>query len=70
MLIALSTNDALSASAANIGSLLRLRHYYFVPFGMDDPKAKPFSLAADMSLIPEAIAAALEGRQLSPILFG
>lgn len=68
VLIALSTNDALSASAANIGALLRLRHYYFVPFGMDDAKAKPFSLAADMSLLPEAVSAALEGRQLGPLL--
>jgi hypothetical protein len=35
---------------------------------MDDAKAKPFSLAADMSLLPEAVSAALEGRQLGPLL--
>lgn len=68
VLIALSTNDALSASAANIGALLRLRHYYFVPFYMDDPRSKPFSLTADMELLPEAVQVALEGVQLSPMI--
>ena len=68
VLIALSTNDALSASAANIGTLLRLRHYFFVPFGMDDPASKPYSLAADLTLLPEAVSAALEGKQFCPIM--
>ena len=64
VLIALSTNDALSASAANIGKLLRLRDYYFVPFGMDDAEGKPRSLTADLARLPEAAEAALAGRQL------
>ena len=64
VLIALSTNDALSASAANIGKLLRLRDYYFVPFGMDDAEGKPRSLTADLSRLPEAAEAALAGHQL------
>jgi dipicolinate synthase subunit B len=65
---AISTNDALSASASNIGKLMRLRHYYFVPFGQDDYKGKPASLSADFEKIPETLEAALSGIQLQPII--
>lgn len=68
VLIAPSTNDALAGAAENIGKLLARKHYYFVPFGQDDPKGKPTSMIADYSLLPEAIEAALDGRQLQPIL--
>ena len=44
------------------------RDYYFVPFGQDDPENKPCSLVADMTRIPEAVEAALAGRQLQPVL--
>ena len=59
---------ALSGSAANIGKLLNRRHYYFVPFRQDDPVKKPTSLVADFSQIPQTLFAALEGRQLQPLL--
>lgn len=65
-----ATNDALAASAKNIGALLDKKHVYFVPFRQDDPQGKPTSLVADFSLVPDAIAAALEGRQLQPLLLG
>ena len=68
VLIAVSTNDALSGAAENIGKLLGRKHYYFVPFGQDDPVKKPTSMVADFSLIPDALEAALEGRQLQPII--
>ena len=68
VVLALSTNDALAASAENIGRLLNRRHYYFVPFGQDDPEGKPRSLVSELSLLPETMEAALEGRQLQPIL--
>lgn len=68
VLIATSTNDALSASAKNIGTLLNIKNMYFVPFGQDDFLLKPTSLVADFSKIPEAAKAALEGRQLQPII--
>lgn len=68
VLVAVSTNDALSGAAENIGRLLARKHYYFVPFGQDDAKGKPTSMVADFSRIPDALAAALEGRQLQPIL--
>ena len=68
LVIAFSTNDGLSGSAENIGRLLNRKHYYFVPFGQDDPEKKPRSLQADFSLLGEAVEAALSGRQLQPLL--
>ena len=68
VLIAVSTNDALAGAAENIGKLLGRKHYYFVPFGQDDPKNKPTSMVADFEKIPQALDAALEGRQLQPVL--
>ena len=68
ILIAVSTNDALSGAAENIGKLLNRKHCYFVPFGQDDPKNKPTSMVADFKKIPQALSAALEGFQLQPIL--
>ena len=65
-----ATNDALAASAKNIGALLDKKNVYFVPFRQDDPQGKPTSVVADFSLVPDAIAAALEGRQLQPLLLG
>ena len=67
-LIAVSTNDALAGAAENIGKLLTRKHYFFVPFGQDDPQSKPTSLVADFKKIPQALTAALEGYQLQPIL--
>ena len=68
VLIAVSTNDALAGAAENIGKLLARKHYYFVPFGQDDPAGKPTSMVADFSRIPESMEAALAGRQIQPIL--
>ena len=68
VVIAFSTNDGLSASAKNIGELLNRKHYYFVPFGQDDPEKKPASLAADFELIGKTVEAALEEKQLQPLL--
>ena len=68
LVIAFSTNDGLSASAENIGKLLNRKHVYFVPFGQDDAEKKPRSLQADFTRLGETVAAALEGRQIQPIL--
>ncbi len=68
VVVAVSTNDGLAGAAENIGKLLSRKHYYFVPFGQDDSKNKPTSLVADFSLIPQTLEAALEGRQIQPIL--
>ncbi len=68
LVIAFSTNDGLSGSAENIARLLNRKNVYFVPFRQDDPIKKPCSLQADFSLLGDAVAAALEGRQLQPVL--
>ena len=68
ILLAVSTNDALGAAAENIGRLLGRKHIYFVPFRQDDPKNKPTSMVADFSMLPQAAEAALEGRQLQPVV--
>ena len=68
VILAVSTNDGLGAAAENIGRLLVRRNYFFVPFGQDDARGKPTSLVADFALLPQTLKAALEGRQVQPIL--
>ena len=68
LVLALATNDGLAGSARNIGTLLDKKNVYLVPFRQDDPLRKPTSLVADFSLVPDAIEAALQGRQLQPVL--
>ncbi len=68
VLVAVSTNDALAGAAENIGKLLARKNYFFVPFGQDDAVKKPTSMVADFQKIPQALEAALEGRQIQPIL--
>ena len=68
LVVAVSTNDGLSASAVNLGMLLARKQYYFVPFGQDDPEKKPCSLIADYGQLIETVDAALAGRQLQPLL--
>ena len=54
----------------NIARLFQRKHYYFVPYGQDDPAAKPQSLKADFARLPAALEAALHGEQLQPVLLG
>lgn len=68
VVIAISTNDALSGSAENIGKLLNRRNYYFVPFRQDNPITKPTSLVFDSKLIIDTLQKALEGEQIQPII--
>ena len=68
VVVAVSTNDGLAGAAENIGRLLGRKHYYFVPFGQDDPKQKPTSLVADFGRIPETVEMAARGVQVQPIL--
>ena len=68
ILVAVSTNDALAGAAENIGKLFAKKHYYFVPFGQDDPEKKPTSMVADFAQIPQALEAALQGYQLQPVI--
>ncbi len=68
VLVAVSTNDGLAGAGENIGRLLARKHYYFVPFGQDDPLKKPTSLIADFARIPQAMEGAMAGQQIQPML--
>ena len=68
LILAISTNDGLSGSAESIAALLQRKNVYFVPFRQDAPHQKPFSLQSDFDLLGETIKAAMEGRQLQPLL--
>lgn len=68
VLIAVSTNDGLGTAAKNIAALMNAKHVFFVPFRQDDYAKKPNSLVADFDTLIPAAEAALDGRQLQPIL--
>ena len=68
VLIGVSTNDALRISAKSIGTLLAYRHFFFIPMKQDDCEKKPFSVVCDFEKTLPAAMAAVEGRQLEPIL--
>lgn len=70
LLIAISTNDALSGSAGNIGKLINTNNVFFVPFRQDSPDGKPRSMISDFSKTEDAILCALKKEQLQPIVFG
>lgn len=68
IILAVSTNDGLGASAVHIGNLLQRKNIYFVPFGQDDYQAKPLSLKADFGLIAPTLRQALQKKQMQPLL--
>jgi dipicolinate synthase subunit B len=68
LVLAISTNDGLGLNAANIAKLLITKNIYFVPYGQDAPGAKPNSLVARMDLVMETCEAALQGKQLQPMI--
>ena len=70
VVVAVSTNDGLAGSAKNIAALLDKKHVFFVPYRQDDPVGKPTSLVADFTRINDTVDAALQGRQLQPLLLG
>ncbi len=67
VVLAPATNDALAASAANIGRLLNAKNVYFVPMSQDNPEKKPSSLVSHFDLILPTALSALEGKQLQPV---
>ena len=67
VLLALATNDGLSGSAKNMGTMLNRKNFYFVPMSQDDPIKKPSSLVAHFDLLVPALEAALLEHQIQPI---
>ncbi len=68
VLVGIATNDGLGISAKNIGVLLSTKNVYFIPFGQDDPKDKPFSLISKFELTVPSVMEALKREQLQPVL--
>lgn len=68
VVLAISTNDGLGLNALNWALLMNVKNVYFVPFGQDNPREKPNSLVARLDLLVPTLLAALEGRQLQPVL--
>ena len=65
--LALCSNDALSANLQNISILLERKNVFFVPMKQDDPKGKPHSLVCEFSLLHGTFKSALEGKQYQPL---
>lgn len=70
LLIAVSSNDALSGAASNVGRLLNTKNIYFVPLRQDNPQSKPRSIVADFDKTYDSIIAAMNNKQIQPIIFG
>ena len=68
LLIAVSTNDALSGSAKNIGKLMNMKNIFFVPFSQDNPDNKPGSMISDFKKTEEAVKKAINNEQIQPII--
>lgn len=70
VLIAISTNDGLSANGKNLGELMNRKHIYFVPFSQDNYVDKTNSLVAHYDKLYPSAQAALEGKQIQPVIRG
>jgi dipicolinate synthase subunit B len=63
LVLALASNDALSANLKNIATLLSRKSVYFVPMVQDDPTGKPHSMVADFDRVCTTLEGALSGVQ-------
>ncbi|MDQ0270174.1 dipicolinate synthase subunit B [Cytobacillus purgationiresistens] len=68
VVLGISTNDALGLNGVNLMRLMATKHIYFIPFGQDDPMKKPNSMVARMTDLSDTILAAMEGKQLQPVV--
>lgn len=68
VVIAVSTNDALSNNLKNIGYLVNSKNIFFVPLSQDNYKKKPNSMVAHFDLLLPTLEEALESRQLQPLM--
>lgn len=66
-LIALASNDALSGNFESLARMSSRKSVYLVPMRQDDPVGKPYSLVAELEMIPECIEAMKLGKQIRPL---
>ena len=67
LLIALATNDGLSANLSNLNVMQKRKSVYFVPLIQDDPEHKPHSIVCSFDKLTDSLYAALRGEQLRPL---
>ncbi len=66
-LIALASNDCMSANLKNISTMLMRKQVFFLPMKQDEPIKKPHSLVAEFEMIPECLEMARRGEQARPL---
>lgn len=67
LVIALASNDVLSANLKNVALLMARKNIFFVPLSQDDPAGKPYSMVADFSLLEPTLVSALDGKQFQRV---
>ncbi len=67
LLIALATNDGLSANLSNLNAMQKRKSVFFVPLNQDDPEKKPHSLVCEFPFLCDAAAYAVRGEQMRPL---
>ncbi len=67
LVVALSTNDALSGNLKSIAVMLEKKSVYFVPMYQDDPVNKPHSLMPNFSMLKEVLDLAMQGKQIGKL---
>lgn len=68
VVLGISTNDALGLNGVNLMKLMASKNLFFVPFGQDDPKNKPNSMVARMTMLVSTIESAISGKQVQPVI--
>ncbi len=68
VVLGISTNDALGLNGVNLMKLMAAKDIYFIPYGQDAPEKKPKSMVSRMTLLQETVEAAMEGKQLQPVI--
>lgn len=68
VVLGISTNDALGLNGVNLMRLMAAKHFYFIPYGQDNPYQKPNSLIANMDYLVDTTKMALTQKQIQPII--
>lgn len=68
VVLGISTNDALGLNGVNLMRLMATKNIYFIPYGQDAPLKKPNSMVARMGMLQDTVLAAMEGKQLQPVI--
>jgi dipicolinate synthase subunit B len=68
VVLGISTNDALGLNGVNLMRLMATKNIYFIPYGQDAPEKKPNSMVARMGSLLDTVLAAIEGKQLQPVI--